>query len=78
MNKKYNMAQEFAPGLDKAILMECIVTAIERRGKGVEGDPIRVITQVFTKDGKLIAEWDVVESGRPMMPSQYELMPGAK
>ena len=37
-------------------LIEVIHTSLLRRGKGVEGDPIRVIHQYWTKDGVLIAE----------------------
>lgn len=37
---------------------EVIITMMEKRGKGVESDPVRRITQVFAKDGKLIAERD--------------------
>lgn len=37
---------------------EVIISRIRRRGKGIEGDPIRVITEVFEKDGTKIAEYD--------------------
>ena len=37
---------------------EVIITTILRRGKGIEGSPVRCITQVYTKDGVLIAEQD--------------------
>ena len=37
---------------------EVIISTLLRRGEGKPGDPIRVITQVFTKDGELIAERD--------------------
>lgn len=37
---------------------EVIISTLARRGKGVKYSPIRVITQVFTKDGELIAEND--------------------
>lgn len=39
-------------------VMEVIVCNMTRRGKGVEGDPIRIITEIYTKDGRLIAEHD--------------------
>lgn len=55
---KYRMTQEFSVDVDKAVLMEVIVSAIARRGDGTEQAPIRVVTQVFTTDGKLIAEYD--------------------
>ena len=49
----------FCLGMDTAVLMECIVTTIARRGDGVSTDsPIRVVTQVWTKEGALIAERD--------------------
>ena len=37
---------------------EVIISRLSRRGKGVENSPIRVITEVFEKDGTLIAEFD--------------------
>lgn len=37
---------------------EVIITHLEMRGKGVEGDPIRRITQIWRKDGTLLAERD--------------------
>lgn len=44
--------------MDNVICKELIVATLKRRGKGVEHSPIRVITQVFEKDGTLIAEND--------------------
>lgn len=44
---------------DKVWLEEVIITTVKRRGKGnVPHDPIRIITQIFLKDGRLIAEYD--------------------
>lgn len=37
---------------------EVVISNIARRGKGVKGDPIRVVMQIFSKDGELIAEND--------------------
>jgi len=37
---------------------EVIITTLTRRGKGDDLSPIRCITQVFEKDGTLIAEND--------------------
>ena len=37
---------------------ELIVSRITRRGKGTDHDPIRVITEVFEKNGTKIAEHD--------------------
>lgn len=35
------------------------------RGKGVEGDPIRGVTQYWSLDGDLLAESDPVVTDRP-------------
>lgn len=40
------------------VCMEVIITTMQTRGKGLPGDPIRRITQVWTKAGELIAEYD--------------------
>lgn len=37
---------------------EVILCSKETRGKGTEGDPIRIIHQVYSKDGNLISEND--------------------
>lgn len=37
-----------------------IVTDLLRRGDG-EGDPIRVVHQLWTEDGQLVAEWDPMD-----------------
>lgn len=46
--------------MDQAKLIEVIETSILRRGTGNAGDndPIRVVTQYWTKDGQLLAEVD--------------------
>lgn len=44
--------------MDTAILRQVIETQILRRGAGVDGDPVRVITQIWTTDGELLAEKD--------------------
>ena len=33
-----------------------VIVTNERRGAGVEGDPVRLIAQMFTLDGELICE----------------------
>lgn len=43
---------------DNAKLIEVIQTTILRRGRGVVGDPIRGVTQYWTKEGQLLAEVD--------------------
>lgn len=44
--------------MDECKVIQVIETSILRRGKGVIGDPIRVITQYWSLDGKLLAEVD--------------------
>lgn len=44
--------------MDTVVCKELIVSTIARRGKGTVHSPVRVITQVFEKDGTLIAEHD--------------------
>ena len=44
--------------MDNVICKELIVAKLTRRGKGEKHSPIRIITQVFEKDGTLIAEND--------------------
>lgn len=41
-----------------AQVISVIRTELERRGQGVESDPIRIITQYWTLDGELLAEVD--------------------
>lgn len=41
-----------------AICKEVIVTKLKECGNGTENDPARTITQVWEKDGTLIAERD--------------------
>lgn len=43
---------------DSAIVVEVIIATITRRGDGTIGNPIRVITEIFTKDGFKIEEHD--------------------
>jgi hypothetical protein len=42
----------------QAELAQVIITYILRRGDGTEGSPMRIIRQVWSIDGKLIAEYD--------------------
>lgn len=39
-------------------LKEVIITTLTTRGKGIHPDPVRAITQIWEKDGRLIAEVD--------------------
>lgn len=54
------MSDEFNKeiGIDNVKVMQVIVCTKKRRGKGVTDDPIRMITEIFTLDGDLIAEHD--------------------
>ncbi len=44
--------------MDTVICKELIVATVERRGKGTQHSPIRIITKVYEKDGTEIAEND--------------------
>lgn len=50
MNEKINM--------NSARVISVLETTLLRRGKGKDGDPVRIITQYWTPDGKLLAEVD--------------------
>ena len=50
---------EYTPPWDMARVIQVIETTITRRGEGKDStDPIRVITQYWALDGRLIAEVD--------------------
>lgn len=42
-------------------VIQVIRTNLLRRGKGVDGDPLRVITQYWSMDGELLWEFDPAE-----------------
>ena len=44
--------------MDTIECKEVIISTLKRRGEGIEGDPIRVVTEVYEKDGTKIAEYD--------------------
>lgn len=44
--------------MDTVICKEVIISTIKRRGDGTPENPIRVITEVYQKDGTKIAEYD--------------------
>jgi len=44
--------------VDTVVCKEVIVSTLKRRGTGVENSPIRIITEVYEKDGTKIAEHD--------------------
>ena len=45
--------------MNRTKIIEVIYTQ-ERRGMGVESDPVRLVTQLWSKEGNLIAEHDPV------------------
>lgn len=55
--KKYT-DKEMKEIMDTVVCKEVIVSTLTRRGNGTPHSPIRVVTQVFEKDGTLIAEND--------------------
>jgi len=44
-----------------AKLEEVIITELDKKGRGIEGDPVRRILQIWSKEGKLIMEYDPCE-----------------
>lgn len=52
--------------MDTAVCKELIVTTIARRGTGTPHSPIRIVTQVFEKDGTLVAEKDQFNQSLPI------------
>lgn len=42
--------------MDSARVIKVIETTLSRRGEGVEGDPIRIITEYWTLDGEKLCE----------------------
>ncbi len=45
--------------MNEVKLKQVVITNLTRRGKGVEGDPIRIITEVWdAENGEKIAEND--------------------
>ena len=47
---------------DSARVIQVIQTTLLRRGTGIVGSPIRIITQYWSLDGKLLAEVDPADS----------------
>lgn len=48
--------------MDTCRVIQVVETTILRRGTGAVGDPIRVITQYWGMDGKLLCEIDPIDS----------------
>jgi len=47
--------------MDEVFVTEVIICTKQRRGNGID-DPIRVITEIFTMEGELIAEYDPIRT----------------
>lgn len=63
MVQTMNVMEAYHQESDTAKCMEVIVTRILRRGDGKsDKDPIRIVTEVFTKDGVKIAEYDPINA----------------
>ena len=61
MEPDYNTQQ--IGSTDTARIIQVIVTKLLRRGDGVK-TPIRIITQYWTLDGKLLAEVDPLNDAK--------------
>lgn len=46
------------PGMDSVRVIQVVETTLTRRGKGIESDPIRIVRQYWSLDGRLLAEVD--------------------
>lgn len=55
--QKINDIEKSYP-MDTIITETVIICTKERRGNGIHSDPIRVITEIYSMDGKKIAEVD--------------------
>jgi hypothetical protein len=53
-----SMPVEWKPAEKEVRVQQVIITRNARRGRGVAEDPLRVITQIWSMDGELIAEND--------------------
>ena len=65
------MMKKFKNIMKEVVCKEVIITRLLRRGKGVEHDPIRCITQVYDKKGNLIAEHDPNPTSHTNMDMVY-------
>lgn len=45
------------PAMDSVRVLEVVETTLTRRGNGKD-DPVRIVTQYWSKDGRLLAEVD--------------------
>lgn len=46
---------------DTCVLTNVIICTKTRRGTGTSDDPVRVITEILSTDGKKIAEYDPIK-----------------
>ena len=44
-------------------VIEVVRTRLQRRGQGVVGDPVRILTQYWSLEGELLAEIDPFNEG---------------
>ena len=49
---------EVPPQDREVAVMKVVVTNILRRGKGTDSDPIRIVRQVWSEQGELLAEME--------------------
>lgn len=56
-------------------VIQVIETFLERRGKGVPDDPIRVIQQYWSMDGRLLWEVDPWLTERELKPPTQTVAP---
>lgn len=53
--------------MDTVEIVKMIKTTLTRRGEGIEGDPIRVITQYWDFEGNLLLEIDTNAKVEPIV-----------
>ena len=51
--------------MDECKVVELIRTTLRRKGDGTKNNPIRIITQYWTKEGILVFEFDGQENPEP-------------
>ena len=52
---------------------EVIICSVLRRGEGKQGDPVRIITQIYRKNGELVAENDQWQEKHKFTAEQLRL-----
>lgn len=56
--------------MDQVEIKKVIITTLSRRGTGVEGDPVRVLTEIWDMEGSKMAE---VDSHEPKMFTETQM-----